>query len=295
MFRYRAFGLSFDSELELKSPIADGPGPADVTIRAGSVEPVRHRRFPDRRAHRVDVDEARFRLTVPRAFSLSVLDGHEIVFDRLRGGDDQIESSLWVDAIAAVLLQRGQLGLHASMVRMPRGAVAVAGAVGAGKTTMLAALLERGATMMADDVSVVSTDSDGAALGHPGLPVMQVNADIRSEFGLAQVDRAEVHSRSAVRVSHFETAPLSVSEVYMIGPSGDGAINAKWLDGVAAFSALARGSYGLEYIEGLGVRAEHTRAVAEVAAVVDVCELRVPHGMDCVRRVAEAIENDAFR
>jgi hypothetical protein len=70
--------------------------------------------------------------------------------------------------LGSVALGRGAEALHAGAVVIGDAAVAVLGDQGAGKTSLLAALLERGHTLVADDVLVLA----GPDTVHPGPPVL---------------------------------------------------------------------------------------------------------------------------
>src|SRR6185369_10421226 len=83
--------------------------------------------------------------------------------------DVRLCAHLLAAVIAALLRQRGLLVLHANVVTTPRGAVAITGASGAGKSTTQAALMSLGCRMVTDDITVVSMGSDGRILALPGV------------------------------------------------------------------------------------------------------------------------------
>lgn len=76
-----------------------------------------------------------------------------------------------------VALLHGYEALHAGAVATPDGAIAIAAATGGGKSTLLATLLGRGLTLVADDVVVLEArDSQplGPTMAHPAPPLMTV-------------------------------------------------------------------------------------------------------------------------
>ena len=69
---------------------------------------------------------------------------------------------------AAGWVQRGFLVLHAAAVDTPAGAVAFAGVSGAGKSVLAAALAQRGAPLLADEVLPIELcDGGRPPLAHP--------------------------------------------------------------------------------------------------------------------------------
>jgi hypothetical protein len=94
-----------------------------------------------------------------------------------------------------VALLQGYEALHAGAVATPDGVIAITSAAGGGKSTLLAALLQRGLALMADDVLVLESRGTEATLAHPAAPLMTVPAAPVCELPLA-ADRAG--ARSAV-------------------------------------------------------------------------------------------------
>ena len=72
---------------------------------------------------------------------------------------------------AALLQQRGVMTLHASAIETQAGAVLFAGPSGIGKSSLAAALVERGNTMLADDVTGVVLDAAGRPVALSAFPV----------------------------------------------------------------------------------------------------------------------------
>jgi hypothetical protein len=74
-----------------------------------------------------------------------------------------------------VALLRGYEALHAGALATPDGVIAIAATTGGGKSTLVAELLGRGLTLMADDVLVLQPASgDDRPLAHPAPPLMTV-------------------------------------------------------------------------------------------------------------------------
>jgi hypothetical protein len=93
---------------------------------------------------------------------------------------DRADPSWWRVVLDSVLftvaLLRGYEALHAGAIATPDGAVAITAATGGGKSTLLAALLQRGQALMADDVLVLESRGTQAPLAFPAPPLMTVPA-----------------------------------------------------------------------------------------------------------------------
>src|SRR5205807_5031958 len=76
-------------------------------------------------------------------------------------------------ALAALLVQRGLLVLHASAVAVGDGAIAFLGMAGQGKSTMASAMYEHGHAVVSDDVVPVLRDGD-RCVTLPGFPQLKL-------------------------------------------------------------------------------------------------------------------------
>ena len=75
--------------------------------------------------------------------------------------------------LGSAALRHGAEALHAGAVAHGDGAIAIAAAMGGGKSSLVAELLARGAGLIADDIVAVETGAP-APLAHPGPPVMNI-------------------------------------------------------------------------------------------------------------------------
>lgn len=117
----RLFGLTIDSEVPLDGlvPAPDG-SPVDVVIHRGPVG-------------------AMADLVITEAGSFKVTDGRETIVEAHHHVPERnLRLCLIGSAMGLVLHQRGLFPLHANAVSQEGKAVAVAGATGAGKSTLAA-------------------------------------------------------------------------------------------------------------------------------------------------------------
>ncbi len=77
-----------------------------------------------------------------------------------------------------ILHQRGFLVLHGSAVQMDDGAVAFLGRCGDGKSTITAALNNKGYSIISDDVLPVKLDENNIPLLFPSFPTIKLYNDV---------------------------------------------------------------------------------------------------------------------
>jgi hypothetical protein len=101
--------------------------------------------------------------------------GKSIIFEpAVSLNTEKLAHHLTHTLICALMRHRGDLVLHASTVELDGTTIAISGRSGAGKSTTTAALLARGARLVADDVTVLRRDLHGNPLLQTGLPFLHL-------------------------------------------------------------------------------------------------------------------------
>jgi hypothetical protein len=122
-------------------------------------------------------------LRVPAVARYLVANGQDIWIEP---APDSVEADVRLfllgSAFGALLPQRHILPLHASAIQTTRGAVLFVGPSGHGKSTLLAALLQRGYAMLADDVTGITLDAAGGAIASPAFPCLRLRADAAAKL-----------------------------------------------------------------------------------------------------------------
>ncbi|MDO9271259.1 MAG: hypothetical protein Q7T96_19305 [Methylobacter sp.] len=156
---YLISGLSVASEIEL-SGVTSSPTIASkpqVCIFKGKVP----ESLPGASATGVNwaLTKDTFLLQVPRIARFYVSQGSEIIVEPRPSVDDAaIVPFLLSTALGALLHQRGECVLHASVVSHENKAVALCGNTGIGKSTLCAALCFAGYRFIADDMALIRFD-----------------------------------------------------------------------------------------------------------------------------------------
>lgn len=263
----------------------------DVTIIEGPVP--RSLEAPIVTDHNWDASPGRFLLRGGRrAGRFLVENGQRITLYRNPTADDELLcANLLTTVVVALLRQRGQLVLHASVVITKRGAIAISGASGAGKSTAQAELLARGCQMVADDVTVLRLGSNGEILVYPGVPKMNLCEDAAIKIGhdIEQLGRNPLRKIKVfvpVDYRNMATEPVELKELYLLNKHPGNDFIVKRLTGSEKFRGQQESIYGPLFPE------EHPRMFSFIRALADQVEMiridRPAHGCS-VKRVVEAI------
>ena len=163
---------------------------ADVTRRYAVVSPTLEGCI--RRGALWQAAPGRFLLDVPSVARYLVEEGQRITIDAATFAHPlEIERFLRMTPLAALRYQRGSLAFHAAAVAGPSGAALIAGDSGTGKSALLANLMTRGWTMLADDIALADRDAEGRWWALPVYPEILLWRDT--------IDRLRAHSPDAAQ------------------------------------------------------------------------------------------------
>ncbi len=197
--------------------------------------------------------------------------------------DGDVGVHLLDSVLAACLQMRGVLVLHASAIATAAGAVLFMGPVGVGKSSLAAALTDRGYPLLADGIVAIARDSNGNPLALGGFPRIRLwarsidaldNAWRRRKAGSAA--RAGVGSY-AVPAGRFNGNAVAVHAVYALSSTVDREVVIESLSPGPAFAALVRNTFRMRFLRGLGEEKNHFHTVSAVASRATIRRLVRPH------------------
>ena len=284
---YTAYGLRVRSAIPLPFvPLPDAPDgerglndEPDVTIRIGRT-PRRiggaRGTLPRRNGGRWEAAPGAFLRHMGGVARYFVTGGCDILVEPL-GADRDVAAVLTGSIFAALLQQRRVVSFHASAVATEAGAVLFAGRSGAGKSSLLAALLARGYAMLADDATAAAPGEGGRMQTLPAFPRLRLCRDTLDVLGLRARDRVyEGTEKYAFPVERFHGEPLAVRAVYVLTAHDRDGIGVEAVAPAAAFQWLCRYTYRVRYVAALGQHRHLFHTVAAVAKRAPVFRVARP-------------------
>ena len=226
---YTAYGLLFRSALVLPFRPLPGPpaGEADVTIRFGPTPAApphsrdTHTMKPVERGILWKAAPGAFLLHVPGLARYYVTMGRDIVIEQYGDSAHAVSMFFTGTVLAALLQQRGLVTFHASAVATGTGAVLFAGKSGQGKSSLLAALIKRGYTMLSDDTTAVEVGADGQSRVLAAFPSLRLWADVLDALGEERTPKKLVRegTEKYLRpVERFSPTPQPLRACYCLIP-----------------------------------------------------------------------------
>ena len=289
---YTAYGLRIRSEIALPLTPASSAGEPDLDIRIGAVPGALAASRFQRRIW--EAAPGRFLLDVEGVARYFAREGREVVVEPT--GDDAGARNAFLlgSVFAACLKQRGILTLHASAIATDAGAVLFAGHSGIGKSTLLAALVERGYPMLADDVTGIVADGGGAPLALPAFPCVRLWADAVETLGWQGKARQRVREgmeKYQAPVACFREAPLPVRAVVVLARHNRDGIEIQTVSPGTEFEWLGRLIYRRQQARGLGLARKDFETLATVVRRVPLIRVLRPMRGSRVAALADRIED----
>lgn len=222
-----------------------------------------------------------------------VENGTEVTVELAPGTNLTEARAILMGPVQAVLWhQRGLLPLHASVVRVNGGALALAGPSGVGKSTLAATLALRGHDVTADDICIIDAANGIQVL--PSTSRLRLWRDALEHFGIAVDGLPRALARSEKYVVEGgewgETEPHRLVAVVLLSRQASGALTIERLRGARAIMELLGVVHRLPAARALGLEPAVFTGLTKLAASgVAVWQLVMPDNPACLDEVAAKV------
>jgi len=222
--------------------------------------------------------------------------GAEIIVEPdARSSERDVRLFLLGTVFGVLCHQRGLLPLHASAIEVAGRCIAFAGRSRAGKSTLAAHYGDRGYTVLADDICVLSFPPKGPPLAWPGVPKMKLWLDALRALGRDPGDLETV--RDGLQKYHVplggraEDKPVPLMRVYNLHvarlPQREGI---ERLSGAAAFDDILNHTYRQHLLAPLGRAQAHFQQCAVLLKQVPMFAVGRGWGFERFAAQADALE-----
>lgn len=296
LYAYTAHGLRVVAPFELPE-LAERPAreTADIVIRVDEGIPAGVMASLDTAPPSHDPSEppcvrlpdgsAAFRAR--RAGDFRVRDGRAI---SIAPDDDAVPGAISLfclgSALGLALLQRGALVLHGASAVFSGEAFLVLGPRGAGKSTLASALGEAGVSMLGDDVAALwPSEPDGAfAVAPSGVAFKLWQGSVEAQGLSTDGLRPIANRQTKFYVPAPNPAPhgsYPVRRIFIIERDDTGGEpELRRLSRLEALQAVSANLYRPGFVDVLGLREAHFRAICRLVDDADVFHLSRPWGHD---------------
>lgn len=298
VYTYWAYGLKVGSQIPFPElfPIAED-GPMDLEIAMGDIP---HIEKTEDGFHSADYDITpdAYRIAIKNIASYHVAEGKRIIISADTNADqDSIRLFCLSNAFAAALHQRRAIPLHCSAILDKGELVLVFGTSGAGKSTTLASLLQKGYKAFSDDVCVpVFHDASNEIRLFSSYPMMKFwkeTLDLTG-FGLKANRKIRPDMEKYGIYFHEDFLTSSLKPKLILVLEKDDTIEVPSIEpigGIKLFQLLEANAYRGEYLGFSDLKKEHFMLFTQLANQARCFVLKRPASGNFVLEVAEKIIN----
>ncbi len=296
--KYSVHGFTVASEIELPELMA---APAEQVVDFKIVEADTHPSLPS--DYGFERNRERFSIWWSLVGRFVIANSGDVTLARERDVPDSLARLPLVGCVMAIAaIMRGRFLLHANAINVGGKGVLLMGAKGQGKSTLTAALLSRGHTLLSDDAAALSIHAHGADV-HRGCLQMKLWPDSidHSWEGHSAEEHRPIHIHCNKRIvdamsyaSISDRLPLSM--IYLLSeglimetrrcPAGE-----SWpLIVSQSYAAL----FGENFFDPVS-KADHFMKCTRLAQSVGVTRLQRPKRFEEIGAVVSLIESEVAR
>lgn len=213
---------------------------------------------------------------VPQVARFLMTNGRLIEVMRSEGADPlAVEQFLAGSARAVLVHQRGGLPLHAAALVPPGGdyAVAISGRSGAGKSTLAMELVQRGWSLLGDDVTPLYTDA-GPVMAWPSKAGLKLWRDACERLVIAADGMTPLPGERDKYLLPVLTQaePVRLEHIFLLERGNPEGVRS--VIGPSRLAALAANTYKSHFLAGMECIESHFHVSCQTSAQVKISILR---------------------
>lgn len=267
--------------------------PPDIVIEEGAVPETLERSLTPGRYLMVDPAGAVL-LRIADGLRFLIRSGGRVTVDRVDREDLDSWRLFFLGTVLGTLChQRGVFPLHAATLRIDGRTLAIAGAPGAGKSTLAHALSRRGHRLVSDDVTVICDEGNRLEI-KPAFPRLNLWASTLDAAGISVTGlrrvRPQIEKYDVPLEGNFEIAPLSLDAIVILGEAPAPSLTK--LMPTAALPAVQAHICQRQVAAALGSQRRLFATTARIVSTVPVYRLQRLKRFEDLEKVAALIERE---
>ena len=188
--------------------------------------------------------------SIPDVASFYVRNGNQIsIAPHPKADEDSVRIFLLGPALGILLLQRGLLVLHGNTIKIGPYCMVCVGDSGLGKSTLAAGFIQRGYSILSDDVVPINSSLEAI----PGFPRIKIWQDTADHFSINTQNlkyiRPGIPKYSLPLNTAFHSTPLPVRWIYTLHANDQDKITLETLNGMECFQSIYNNLYNVLFMQ----------------------------------------------
>lgn len=273
MNKYIAGGIVFETSIDFPE-LLSSDSPTDVYVEYGEVPENLENGNKERVLFDMDESTGEMLFKIPEVARYYIKnDSIRIqLIDEARSEDAQ--KYIITFLLGLISLRKGFYPLHGGGVVYKGEAYMFTGLSGAGKSTTLAGLQQRGFSVVGDDISNLFM-KDGRAYVHPCFPRFKLwdnSLDILEHRNQGEYKLRSDMEKYLVPVENFHADPIPVKRIYHLIENKEGKIEFHEITGKMKIMKLKNNSYKPWMVKSFKLEQKHFGLMMQIAGKVEIVE-----------------------
>lgn len=290
------YGLTISSEMVLPELVVVEEREPDVWIKTGKVP----NHLPIKKGSGVLYEAAQddFLFRLDTVASYRVREGKYITIEsKETATPEEVRLFLFGSAMGALLHQRGMLAIHASSVEQGKKGFVIAGLSSSGKSTLAAGFLEKGYSILSDDISVIGFEDEDGHFIYPGIPHLKLWKDVLmhlSESLDLEPVRPKLEKYKKPILQGKNLNPVRLDKIIILSTKNTPGYHFQEILGSEKFNLLRQNTYRLQYLNNLSRMESHFRNLSRLVANTSVYKVERPCSPLHIRELTTFVEDNIF-
>ncbi|QAA34722.1 hypothetical protein [Clostridium manihotivorum] len=298
---YRVYGLNVKSEVVLPELINISETEdleVDIEVTYGSMNEEILESLEKGITHGFIANEMWF--SIDNIATYYIYDGKNIVVEPFEAAESEhVKAFLLGSAFGMLLYQRDLIAIHGGTIVIDGKAVIFTGDTGAGKSTLTAALRQRGYRFMADDVSVLRDISKDGIVIHPAYPQQKLCRDTINKLGGSHTDFRKLNDDRDKYIipvqDSFYKEPLKLGALVELSVGDNASLEISEVLGSEKLITLMKNIYRIEISQFTGISRKYFRDCVQVAKEIPIYKVVRPKGENTIDEIISILENKLIK
>ena len=294
-YRYKAFSMNVFSRIPVTGLAEHDVQKPDIVIKEGKT-PVSLEN-PLNKGVLFQATENEFLLNIMDLGRIHVQNGDTIIIERITDTSwNEFSAFILGTVFGALLHQRRLLPLHGSSVVYKKKGLIFAGTSGTGKSTLAAAFINRGARLLADDISLISFIGGKPEI-IPAFPGMKIWEDSLKQLGKNPGKYRPIRKdlkKYLYPVDKYHDQEITVDHIFIISSHNRETFEIKDLQGIEKFNVLKNNTYFFRGMNKTGILEKHFQMCNVLAQHVPVSHITRPNSSFRIDELIKEIEVKLF-